>query len=349
MYCETCQTDVAAEISPSGQALLCTTCGSEVKLTQAPSLSPEAQSARDLLDRWSQDEMLDPYGPVEASGDGQRTSDDDADSPAESEASGTSPKRRVDASSSGPPEPASKRKAKANHKRRGPKPGRSQPHFRVDAGHQTPPEDVAAELQAELDAEAENTLAADDASPASGSTTPPLSGPHRRPATPSPLRGSSAADEFAALPPGYRVDASHPSVPAPHLPAEVFGTPSGPRPGRFESLAGQLLAYGGVALLTIGTAFVLFGYFGGPEHAGHTATGWLVATIGQMLLFLGVVTLISGGMQQTTHEVGSRVQYLGERLIRLESHTREPLRGPHFARDTVATHGRSEASERLSD
>lgn len=75
---------------------------------------------------------------------------------------------------------------------------------------------------------------------------------------------------------------------------------------------------------------VLWGYFGGLGK--YTSTGFLISTAGQMLLFLGVVTLVSGGMQQTSHEVTTRVEYLGDRMIRMEQATQQVLRSPHFAR-----------------
>jgi hypothetical protein len=82
------------------------------------------------------------------------------------------------------------------------------------------------------------------------------------------------------------------------------------------SLAGQFLAYGGVLGLTLGTSLVLWGYFGGPAH--YAPTGWLITTAGQMLLFLGVVTLVSGGMEQTTEEVSRKIDTLGDRMLRIE-------------------------------
>ncbi len=85
---------------------------------------------------------------------------------------------------------------------------------------------------------------------------------------------------------------------------------------KWVTLAGQLFAYLGVGALTVGTVLVLMGYFAGP--ASYATTGWLVATAGQMLLFLGVVTLVSGGMEQTTQEVARRIDTLGERLVRIE-------------------------------
>jgi hypothetical protein len=85
---------------------------------------------------------------------------------------------------------------------------------------------------------------------------------------------------------------------------------------RWMTLVGQICAYVGVGALTIGTSLILLGYFGGP--ASYVTTGWLVTTAGQMLLFLGVVTLVSGGMEQTTQEVARRIDTLGERLMRIE-------------------------------
>ena len=61
---------------------------------------------------------------------------------------------------------------------------------------------------------------------------------------------------------------------------------------------------------------VLIGYLGGPTH--YAPTGWFTTTIGQMLLFLGVVTLVSAGMEQTTVEVARRIDTLGEQLERME-------------------------------
>lgn len=77
-------------------------------------------------------------------------------------------------------------------------------------------------------------------------------------------------------------------------------------------MAGQLCAYGGVALLTCGTVLVMWSYFGGPPS--YMPSGWLTAAVGQMLLFLGVVTLISNGLDQTVAEVAWRVDHLAEEI-----------------------------------
>lgn len=91
---------------------------------------------------------------------------------------------------------------------------------------------------------------------------------------------------------------------------------SPPPRSNWTTSVGQLCAYGGVAMLTLGTVMVLSGYFGGP--ANYAPTGWLVSAVGQMLLFLGVVTLVSGGMEQTVDEVSWRVDSLSEQMAQLE-------------------------------
>lgn len=126
----------------------------------------------------------------------------------------------------------------------------------------------------------------------------------------------------------FRDDEEHADFPAPHFDVNECGRRAKSRPGRVESVWGQLMAYAGVGVLTVGTVFVLWGYFGAVEH--FASTGWLIATAGQMLLLLGIVTLISGGMQQTTHEVTERIEYLGGRMIRIEQSTEQLLKGPHF-------------------
>ena len=119
--------------------------------------------------------------------------------------------------------------------------------------------------------------------------------------------------------------------------------------GGWSSLAGQFLAYAGVLAMTAGACLVVWSYFGGP--ANYAPTGWLLATAGQMLLFFGVVTLVSGGLEQTTEQVNKRIEQLGDHIIRIEHAAREmSLRGSsvppaHFGHDPdVAVSQRSAAS-----
>ena len=68
-----------------------------------------------------------------------------------------------------------------------------------------------------------------------------------------------------------------------------------------------------------------------------------------MLLFFGVITLVSGGLEQTTEHVNRRIEQLGDHIIRIEQAAREMnLRGqvpsPHF--DPIADAATPSSHER---
>lgn len=189
----------------------------------------------------------------------------------------------------------------------------------------------------------------------------------------SPAVRSSVNSPIAAAPntKDFRVDAAHPAdhfasgtkspcsesigpFASKAAPAETTQEPKRPRSwfptwdpavwrsepnetGRWSVLAGQFLAYAGVLAMTAGACFVIWSYFGGPSN--YAPTGWLLATAGQMLLFFGVVTLVSGGIEQTTEQVNKRIEQLGDHIIRIEQAAREmslrsnPIPPAHFGHD----------------
>lgn len=116
--------------------------------------------------------------------------------------------------------------------------------------------------------------------------------------------------------------------------------PAGPhfrvtaRRSNLTALTGQFLAYIGVLGLTVGTAIVIYGHFGG--YTQYTPTGWLVTTVAQMLLFLGVINLVSGGIEQNNEDVSRRINTLGEQLQRIELVTERALRGPKIPAERYA-------------
>lgn len=113
------------------------------------------------------------------------------------------------------------------------------------------------------------------------------------------------------------------------------------------SLTGQFLAYIGVLGLTVGTAIVIYGHFGGMSE--YTPTGWLVTTVAQMLLFLGIINLVSGGIEQNNNDVSHRINVLGEQLMRLEQVTESAMRGPRIPVERYAgTAPANDVSERES-
>lgn len=123
------------------------------------------------------------------------------------------------------------------------------------------------------------------------------------------------------LPKRRYIDEAHESqLRGPHF--EV----STPRRTNLTSMTGQFLAYLGVLGLTVGTAMVIYGHFGG--YSEYTPTGWLVTTVAQMLLFLGVINLVSGGIEQNNEDVSRRINTIGEQLLRIEQVTSNAMKGP---------------------
>lgn len=168
----------------------------------------------------------------------------------------------------------------------------------------------------------------------------------RRAATSEP---AAAATDSAPLPP--RTHAAHAAVPPPHtVDVQSAIIHDEPRATNWLAACGQLLAYAGVLGLTVGSTLVVWGHFGGAEQQHYTPNGWLVATAGQMLLFLGVVTMVSGGLEQTTEEVRRRVERLNDRLARIEHTLRHQppretarLAEPHEHAPTAANEHRAAA------
>ncbi len=141
-----------------------------------------------------------------------------------------------------------------------------------------------------------------------------------------------------------RLHLQHESDGSPHFNIQASILGSERKRTNWTSVIGQLIAYLGVALLTIGTTLIVWSYFGGP--ANYAPTGWLTTTAGQMLLFLGVVTLVSGGLEQTSEDVRTRIERLGERIIRIEQIAREQgLHGPYIPAEYYETGAPSQAIE----
>lgn len=252
MWCTSCQSEVAAEVSTDSKRIHCAICGNDLGTTSAARMSDKTKEARELLARWSNHDVLDPYGPITKSETRPQVATSLFDQPEKQY-----------------PKPA-------------PQPA-VEPQVEQQVEPPLPtPESIPVDIYEQFSDPAEETIHHDSLEDE-----------------------DSVADQqprFPQLRSEYR-DIQD-------LIEEDDQSPN------WLGLVGQLMAYGGVAVLTIGTTLVLWGYYGGP--ANYASTGWLISTAGQMLLFLGVITLVSAGMEHTSTSVSRRIDRLGQRIFLFE-------------------------------
>lgn len=390
MWCGKCQSEVAAEVSPDNQRVFCAACGTLLSTIDAPPARPatakpsdRTKDARELLQRWSSGNLVDPFGPPISS---NRLGSKSELGPAPDLMSAT-PSLGVSS-----PDSVAVTTSIENAV-----PGLVLPSPFVISHSDSllqkeispvsankPPETVGASTDRSITA-VSNPLAA-VAESAKSVVTPGSSPFAGSEALPTPAVATAPNPPVSAIPRSHfhRVDSAHPAV---HFASGAKATtgaipdsvgpfasiPNGaatetkrpktwlptwdPAVWRSEpnetsgwsSVAGQFLAYAGVLGMTAGACMVVWSYFGGP--ANYAPTGWLLATAGQMLLFFGVVTLVSGGLEQTTEQVNKRIEQLGDHIIRIEQAAREmslrssSVPAAHFGRDhDTATAQRSMAS-----
>lgn len=296
MWCAHCQSEVAAEVAGDNRRIHCASCGQEIASSRERRPVSATREARELLERWSNERIVDPYGPLHSS----------PKHPIAAAASSTESPTESTTDSDKPSETATAGSERTTR-------------LRIDA---TPPRGTA-------ENEPQNTR-----------ETPVES---TQPSAPKPASVESERTEpVSPSRPFIRVHQAH-SAPAPHIPAPAPAPPSAPESPEpqinWMSVAGQWLSYIGVLALTSGTGFVLLGHFRGP--ASYVATGWLITMAGQMLLFLGVMTTFSTGIEKTTDTVSRKIDDLGDRIIRIE----EAARALHRAAPETP-HERSEPSSR---
>ena len=275
MWCANCQSDVAAEVSADSKRVHCAICSNDLGTTAAARISDKTQEARELLARWSNREVMDPYGPL-----------------AKSELRPTSASSLFDHSDNQHMETM---------------PQASVPEERPIEQSTAFPTPIAEESKQE------NTFQTDD--------------------------------HFTDTPIEQQESVSFQQTVTPQLHSEFHDIQTlieeDDQTPNWLALVGQLMAYGGVAVLTIGTTLILWGYYGGP--ANYASTGWLISTAGQMLLFLGVITLVSAGMEQASTSVSRRIDSLSQRIFLFEKsllEQRESQKHP----SPVTQHPQSDAS-----
>ena len=278
MWCSSCRADVAAELSTDNRRMLCARCQSELGVTafetprsvNAPRDVETERDARELLARWSAQNLLDVTSSSPAVA---RTS------PAVKQENITpQPELRIDPARPETPAPTAQFKAASDEN------PESLPAIPLNSQSTKSQEKKRSarqkqEIRPQLASEPEGELSPRE----------------ERPVNRSP-------------------DNSQPSLDHDHVVRDALQKQLARRTS-WSTAAGQLCAYAGVGLLTCGTVLVMWSYFGGP--AEYMPKGWLTAAVGQMLLFLGVVTLISAGMEQTVHEVSWRIDHLAEEIYHM--------------------------------
>lgn len=294
MWCATCKAEVAGEVSHDTRSIACANCGTQVSTGRSGQGSGRTRQARELLERWSTERFLDPYGPVTSPRKSGKPSDADmAGAPLPFEESLAS------ADPSPDPSPAEDTSSPEPQPMAHPQPQSLNAEARavaemLEQSHSSPAPNGGPGETHEAPAEVahQSVTSADTTAPSPASVPTRQSETQSRTLSP---RSSTAFDVHDAA-----LEASA-------------------KQASWVGVAGQFLAYGGVAVLTVGTVLVLWGHFGGPDV--YAPTGWLITTAGQMLLFLGVVTLISGGLESTTREVTRRIDALARQLRRIEQVT----------------------------
>lgn len=296
MWCATCKAEVAGEVSHDTRSIACANCGTQVSTGRTGQASGRTRQARELLERWSTERFLDPYGPVTSPRGSGRSS--------ESEVAGGALPFEGTLTTAGPSsEPAPAEAAPS---------AEPQDQSRQPATAHS----VSAEARAiaEMLEQSQPGSATNETQVETSGTPVTESDPtvESRPTSPVSIQGGSGLKtESHAQPVSYRNSTEFDLEDAAREASESQAS--------WVGVAGQFLAYGGVAVLTVGTVLVLWGHFGGPDV--YAPTGWLITTAGQMLLFLGVVTLISGGLESTTREVTRRIDALARQLRRIEQAT----------------------------
>lgn len=322
MWCAKCQDQVASSRGKNVQR--CPRCAGP--LTEETPDPNAAQQAQELLQRWADD---DPLVPVSAPT--STSSPATARQPGDTSGPSSDPMAEWNTGPGDGPsgfDHAHDTKQASKSVRR---------NFRVDAAHRDDQPNTVTGLQ-------EKSTETVPSQPAAAS-----------PPDPSQPTGamenvddavSTVASTLASLPPGHHGAHKSPTG-GPHVESVDRGTlasDSAPaatdvttdRQNHPSTLWAQSLAYAGVLGLTGGGILIVWNGFGHPPIDGPTS--WLVATGGQILLFLGVVTLISKGMEQTTEDISQQVRGLHERLLRIEqAESNDVVSPPHTNTAAVAS------------
>jgi hypothetical protein len=176
----------------------------------------------------------------------------------------------------------------------------------------SPAERTARDLLARWSAEAMLEKPSDPA------VAPPIlrTVPEPRAATPPEPPQEQAAAQASLKSPSAERPAS---LALPQSQPKAAATNAGTPLTAWMTTAAQFVAYAGIAGLTYGSALCLWSHFGGPAH--YAATGWLLITAGQMLMFLGFITLVADRLEQFHRRLDERLHELQRTVAQGRRHT----------------------------
>lgn len=354
MWCENCQADRAAEANAETHQVTCATCGAVLTSQQFGNLDRQMQKARELLDRWSKEPLLEPYSPLPDKHTAHLPDLRDhelSDSDLEPNAANLIDSIADDSNSefAAGDDQFEKLFNTSHHA-----------NYRYDLAHGSDAEDRS------LTPRNEHVSTSPPQGQAHAETPQDLAHPSP-PQVEAPTEELQQAEHIPELQPSTSVvQPSHrPSdsqvhrtdpppqqtAPATHLNIQQLIEERLEHKSRkvdWMMMVGQWLAYLGVLAMTAGAAVIVFGYFGGAE--GMTPRGWMLTTAGQMLLFLGIVTLISSGMERSSEEITDRIDLIGEQLFRLESEARKHfVKGPKLSPENYAEDADSHEPESVKE
>ena len=310
MWCSSCRADVAAELSTDNRRMLCARCQSELGVAASvapkgpatPRVMETERDARELLARWSTQNLLE-VTPAATSSSPPITK-----SNAETKPSGEN-SALLDGLSGF--EGRSGFEGFVGGVKRSPMP--TWPLNELPTGASEPAYQAVSEADsAENFEDFRDNAAPNKSAPIAESRRQrPQPTQPTQPSIEKPVRASTPVTSQGLEPHRDAIAQDHNQD---RVVREALHKQLNRRLG-WSTFMGQVCAYGGVALLTCGSVLVVSSYYGGPPH--YLPTGLLTAAVGQMILFLGVITLISSGMEQTVHEVSWRIDHLADEIFEM--------------------------------
>lgn len=353
MWCGRCQSDVVTELAADNRRVVCATCGTalgEAAVSQtepANQRNSRAQEARELLNRWANSRSFDPFGPPR-----KRVFEDALQPPV------VPVSTQVATAIETPPLIAESVPAPVAESIPASPAMSSLVESRVaDSPMNADLDRLTNEILARVEKISRDTntsLKAVNDIPTPASIVAPTGADSVGP--PAAMMGLTApmveqtGDSLTTPMARHTDSAPMPEVeppvvlPSPAL-SQLTSSPSSASPSLWVATArknlglmghiGQGLSYSGILGITLGLSLVVLGTFGASSQLAPT--GWLIATLGQMLLLLGVVTSVSVGMEQSSAEmralVDERMRLLSEQMEQLR---REPTRVDQAHETTLA-------------